>query len=381
MTIEIPGVFDTLTGGAAANVQELNLGTVWNEWNNNWSSVDIAGTERTTRTRDRRSQHPFLRNIDRTTVSTQEVNNRTRTGVRTTLVPGGLRETSIGNRVVQVAFATFIRAKDISFTARGLKPDTRVYPFFDGVDISTFVTPTGSTAGAALTTNAAGTASGVFALPTPTVDTNPRWRVGKRVFRLTSSSTNVKNEGLITTSAEADYTAKGLIQTVQGTVISTRETRVQRTTQTDQSQIIGVTGTRIVRDNSGVWFDPICQSFMVDQVNGIFVSSIEVFFATKSSALPVTLQIRTMTNGYPTTTVLPFAEKTIDAADITVSTDASEATKFTFPSPVFLQNGIEYAFCVITNNDEYTMYTSRLGQTTLDGSRLISQQVYLRKYV
>ena len=145
----------------------------------------------------------------------------------------------------------------------------------------------------------------------------------KRVFRLTSSSTNVKNEGLITTSAEADYTAKGLVQTVQGTVISTRETRVQRTTQTDQSQIIGATGTRIVRDNTGNWFDPICQSFMVDQTNGLFVSSIEVFFASKSSSLPVTLQIRTMTNGYPTTTVLPFAEKTIDAADITVSTDAS----------------------------------------------------------
>ena len=49
---------------------------------------------------------------------------------------------------------------------------------------------------------------------------------------------------------------------------------------------------------------------------------LRLFFATKSSSLPVTLQIRTMTNGYPTTTVLPFAEKTIDAADITVSTDA-----------------------------------------------------------
>ena len=377
MTIEIPGVFDSLTNGANANVQEINLGTVWNEWNNNWASVDIAGTERTTRRTERRGQWPLIRRVDRTTVETAEVNNRTRTGIRTSLVPGGLRETSIGNRVVQVAFATFIRAKDISFTARGMKPDTRIFPFFDGVDISTYVTPTGSTAGAALTTDAAGTASGVFALPTPTNEDNPRWRVGKRVFRLTSSSTNVKNEGLITTSAEADYTAKGLIQTVQGTVISTRETRVQRTTQTENSQIIGATGTRVVRDNTGNWFDPVCQSFMVDQTNGLFVSSIEVFFATKSSALPVTLQIRTMTNGYPTTTVLPFAEKTIDAADITVSTDASEATKFTFPSPVFLQNGIEYAFCVVTNNDEYTMYTSRLGQTTLDGSRLISQQPYL----
>ena len=86
----------------------------------------------------------LLENSNRTTVSTQEVNNRTRTGIRTHLVPGGLRNTSIGNRVVQVAFATFIRAKDISFTARGMKPGTRIFPFFDGVDVSTYVTPTGS---------------------------------------------------------------------------------------------------------------------------------------------------------------------------------------------------------------------------------------------
>ena len=258
-----------------------------------------------------------------------------------------------------------------------MKPDTRIYPFFDGVDISTLVTPTGSTAGAALTTDSTGAATGVFALPTPTVDSNPRWRTGKRTFRLTSSSTNSKVSGLVTTSAESDYTAKGLVQTVQGTVISTRETQVQRTTQTDNSQIIGAQGTRIVRDNTGNWFDPVCQSFMVDQTDGIYVTSIEVYFASKSSAVPVTLQIRTMTNGYPTTTVVPFGEKTVAAADISTSTDASTATKFTFPSPVFLQNGIEYAFCVISNTDEYTMYTARLGQTTLDATRLISQQPYL----
>ena len=388
MTVNIPGVFDTLTDGAGNSVQELNLGTVWNEWNNNWSSVDIAGTEVNENRIDRRPQWPFIRRRgNRTTVSTQEINNRTRTGVRTTLVPGGLRNTSIGNRVVQVAFATFIRAKDISFTAKGMKPGTRIYPFFDGVDVSTYVTPTGSSAGAALTTNSAGTASGVFALPAPRdpriIPTGPgftippRWRVGKRVFRLTSSSTNVKTEGLVTTSAEADYTAKGLIQTVQGTVLSTRETQIQRTTSTDTSQVIGAQGTRIVRDETGGWFDPVCQSFMVDKTNGLYVSSIEVYFKTKSSALPVTLQIRTMVNGYPTTTVVPFGQQTVDSADITVSDDASAATKFTFPSPVFLQNGIEYAFCVITNNTDYTMYTSRLGQTTLDGSRLISNQPYL----
>ena len=199
-----------------------------------------------------------------------------------------------------------------------------------------------------MTTDAAGTASGIFALPTPTVDTNPRWRVGKRVFRLTSSSTNVKNEGLITTSAEADYTAKGLIQTVQGTVISTRETEVQRTTATDTSQVIGAIGTRVVRETGGEWFDPVCQSFMIDTLDGVYITSIEVFFASKSSSIPVTCQIRTMTNGYPTTTVVPFGEKTIAAADISTSTDASTATKFTFPSPVFLQDGIAVSYTHLT---------------------------------
>ena len=149
-----------------------------------------------------------------------------------------------------------------------------------------------------LTTNVRNILFNVFALPTPTVETNTRFRVGKRVFRLTSSSTNVKNEGLITTSAEADYTAKGLIQTVQGTVISTRETRVQRTTQTDtKSNHWCSTTTRVVRETVGEQFDTVCQSFMVDTLNGVFVSSIEVFFA-KSKCIICDVQIRTMTNGY-----------------------------------------------------------------------------------
>ena len=29
------------------------------------------------------------------------------------------------------------------------------------------------------------------------------------------------------------------------------------------------------------------------------------------------------------------------------------------------------------SNDDYTIYTARMGQTTLDGSRLISKQPYL----
>jgi hypothetical protein len=168
-----------------------------------------------------------------------------------------------------------------------------------------------------------------------------------------------------------------MIQTVQGSVISTRETLLQRTTASDTSIVIGATGTRILRDDTGPWFDPICQSFLVDQKDGIFVTSVNLFFASKSSVLPATVQIRTMVNGYPTSEIVPFAEISVPAANITTSDDALSATTFTFPSPVFLSNNTEYSICAIANSDEFTIYTAKMGQTTLDGARLISQQPYL----
>ena len=108
-----------------------------------------------------------------------------------------------------------------------MKPDTRIFAFFDGLAVSEFVTPTGSSLGAALTTDTNGSASGTFAIPDPTVDANPRWRTGTRSFRLTSSAVNTLTGDLFT-SSEVDYVAKGLMNTVQGTVVSTREASIGR---------------------------------------------------------------------------------------------------------------------------------------------------------
>ena len=181
------------------------------------------------------------------------------------------------------------------------------------------------------------------------------------------------------TSAEADYTAKGMIQTVQGTVIATREPQVQRTSVTESTSIQVAIANRIISSSTRQIGrrDPVAQAFFVDQEDGMFVTSLDLYFSSKSSSLPVTLQIRTMVNGYPTTTVLPFGEITKDAGDISTSTDATTATTFTFPSPVFVQPNTEYCFVALTNTDDYTIYTARMGQTTLDASRLISKNPYL----
>ena len=88
----------------------------------------------------------------------------------------------------------------------------------------------------------------------------------------------MSSAGLVTTSAESDYTAKGMIQTVQGSVTSTRETQVQRTTATDTDVVSGGPARRITREVVGAWYDPVCQSFMIGQEDGIYVTSADLYF-------------------------------------------------------------------------------------------------------
>ena len=74
--------------------------------------------------------------------------------------------------------------------------------------------------------------SGTFAIPDPTVDANPRWRTGTRVFRLTSSSTDDINSD-VQTAGEADYQQEVSLETVQETIVSTREPRIVRESTTE----------------------------------------------------------------------------------------------------------------------------------------------------
>jgi hypothetical protein len=375
LQVDMPGTFDTLTNLASAGVLDLNLGTVWGNWNEQWSG-SVQQTNRT------QTQTPgFGWQTQTTTIETAQRVGLRRAGIRTGLIPNAVR-TSFGDRVVSVAFAPFIRAKDVDFTAKDMKPLTRVYPFFDGIEVSAYVTPTGSNAGAALTTDAAGQITGRFAIPDPATSGAPKWRTGKRTFRLTTSPTNTLT-GDVFTSAESDYSAKGMIQQVQETIVSTREPQISRTdVQEDQT----ITRTNIDTTNTQVWGgtrphrhhnpDPVAQSFMVDSENGLFITSCQLYFSSKASVTPVQVQIRTMVNGYPSQTIVPFGQVFIDAADVNVSSDASASTTFTFPSPVFLKENTEYCFVAKSNSENYTIYTARMGQKTLDGNRLISKQPY-----
>ena len=99
--------------------------------------------------------------------------------------------------------------------------------------------------------------------------------------------------------------------------------------------------------------DPLAQTFTVNDTSGIFITSVDCFFQTKDDELPVTLQIRTVETGLPTSKILPFSVVVKDPSEVNLSEDGSAATTFTFDSPIYLQGETRYAlvFCLLYTSD------------------------------
>jgi len=133
---------------------------------------------------------------------------------------------------------------------------------------------------------------------------------------------------------------------------------------------------RRFREIDGGWRDPLAQSFMVEADGGMFATSIDLYFRTKSGNLPVSIEIRNMVNGYPGQIVLPFSEVTKNPGDVNISADGSVATTFTFDSPVYLEESVEYCFVVLSNSDDYECFISRMGENDLITGQTISGQPY-----
>ena len=108
--------------------------------------------------------------------------------------------------------------------------------------------------------------------------------------------------------------------------------------------------------------DPLAQSFYIESDSGVFATSVDVFFSAKDTTLPVTIQLRPMVLGKPSSEVIPFGEVVLEPGQVNTSDDASVATKVTFPSPVYLPGKQFHALCVVSNSNNYRVWTSRLGE-------------------
>ena len=145
-----------------------------------------------------------------------------------------------------------------------------------------------------------------------------------------------------------------------------------RDTVSDTRQVIT---TRTETRQIG-WYDPLAQSFLCDEEGGVFLTGVDVFFKTKDANIPISMQIRTMENGYPTKDILPFSDVTISPSQIELSDNAAIPSRFTFRSPVYIKQSTEYCFVLLSDSNEYTVWISRMGDIDVSGTRTISEQPY-----
>jgi len=223
-----------------------------------------------------------------------------------------------------------------------------------------------------LTTTAAGDVAGVFNIP------NGVFRIGEKNFRLIDNSTG--DIGTSYTNGDATFFAQGFLQKTENTIISATVPTVQRVAVNDNR----ITTTTAIADRVIGWYDPLAQTFLVSPTNysqGIFLSKARFCFKSKDSTVPVTLQVRSVVNGYPSTSlVYPYSTVTLtpDKVKTTTSPDLDDATKYTefvFDSPLFLQPG-EHCFVLLSNSNKYETYGAEIGKLDTVSGRQISEQPY-----
>lgn len=237
--------------------------------------------------------------------------------------------------------------------------------------------------------------------PTPVA----RVRSGEREVKITSSSTNASGlrGSTAITSGSATFTAVGTTRQIQTdisvtTIATTTVVRdvnitlvnrrppppppppppviINRTRVIDRTrtivQRVPARRRRPRRRNRGGGGDPLAQTFRTDRF-GAYVTSIDIYFASRliNAVDTAFIEIRDVELGTPTGQMLnPDARVDLQASEITPSTDASVATRFTFKSPIYLEPDKEYCFVLGSGTDTYEAWIARMGETTINTQSL-----------
>ena len=258
-------------------------------------------------------------------------------------------------------------------------------------------------------TDNVGTLIGSYLVPDSANPANPLFETGRNLFRLTSSPINSLIRGTTSTSGQEIFYSQADIDNTQEVTLSLRNATVE--TNDDHQDTRQVTETFTREEVTGFTFvpppppppppdpppdppaprparaprhhDPLAQTFMVDDETGVFVTKIDLYFRTKASTLPVTLQLRETLLGTPSDKILAYSEVEILPQDILTSDDATARTQVQFEAPVYLAGDREYAIVLMSQSTDYTVYISRLGEpdvTTLGteaGQVLVTSQPLL----
>lgn len=304
---------------------------------------------------------------------------------------------NLGAYVTDVSLQPFIRPQTIIWEAHGLKPNQRHWTFFDDYPISSKcrqLVPNSDTVAALgdpMIADENGSLTGTFSIP------QGLFRTGERKFRVLDIADLVTQNTILLSAASATFFGTNLTYAKNNIKINTTDTQNYfadvKDVQTVSSSQTTVNPTNIIKTYSvvdappncdcdcacdcacacgegGGGGDPAAQSwkmpdelFQNQSIGGMYISALDLYFERKDATLGVTVQIREMENGFPTTRVVPFGSKHLTSAEVTTSTDASLATTVTFGAPLLLSTATEYAVIVIPDgyNPNYALWTATLG--------------------
>lgn len=260
-------------------------------------------------------------------------------------------------RIIDKSISPYCRAKTVNYSAKGLKPSTRHYLYFDGNLID----------GVGTTSSSSGELSGSFVIPSDTHLT------GKKLVRIIDNSNGQLSTS--TSSADATYFSSGVIRDKESLNYarpltlrreSSNSENVTNDVLTREFQRVGAKSSRLK--------DSLSQIFTVDPQefkDGMFVKKIELFFDSypiQGSAfqnadfnIPVRLQLKPVNNGYPSPSKIIAEVFVKDLASIGTQVNIGDGITcrkipFTFDHPVYLLPG-EYSVTVETNSDSYSLVT------------------------
>ena len=160
-TYDIEGSFNSTMGITGADSNTGLSPVDWGSWETTWTGSSstlgpslYSDTKTTlTGTSTKRGKFVKMRGIPITTTknfqdaktefkeeTTTTTTNQTREGIQFR-VGERFDTTSLGDKVVNTEVIATMRSRNIEFVCRRLKPNTRLYPFFDNIDMQKYVVP------------------------------------------------------------------------------------------------------------------------------------------------------------------------------------------------------------------------------------------------
>lgn len=307
--------------------------------------------------------------VARTNVGGSTTTTVTTTNSRLNIESAAATITPVGDFITDFRFNPFMRSAEIKVKVDGLRPNTRFYAYFDGksvdanvalgkLDATQNVVKTTGFGGNILRASSIGTLQFVFKIPARS------FFVGEKKLEIFDVST-YNSLDAITSYASVNYNAYNF---------SVGKTSLTATTRIPIVNTIRSTSTNSfrTRNESSNDRDPLSQTFFVDSGasldNSLFVTSLDLFFATKSLTNGITVELRETVNGYPSGVTLPLSKAHLLPADIFVDqVSGIIPTTITFESPIALKTNKEYAIVLMpdANDPNYLVWISKVGDQDL----------------